>query len=323
MDPDREPLPDDVEPMLAKPGGLPDGDGWAFEIKWDGVRALAFCADGRLRLHSRRGGDITPRYPELEPLGRALGARQALLDGEIVAFGADGRPSFERLQRRMHLTDAGLVRRLAQSEPVVYAIFDVLHLQGHSLLELRYEQRRTLLDALALAGPAWQVPAYHRGDGAALLAATRAQRLEGVVAKRLDSPYRPGSRSGAWLKVKNVRTADVVVGGWLPGEGQRAGRLGALVTGVHRDGELRYAGRVGSGFTQAELDRVARLLAPLARADTPFSGTQPPKATHFVEPRLVAVVEYGELTASGTLRHPRYKGLRDDVLAADVGPPDA
>jgi bifunctional non-homologous end joining protein LigD len=251
-----------------------------------------------------------------------LGSHEAVLDGEVVAFGEDGRPSFERLQRRMHLTAEGQVRRLSQSEPVVYLIFDLLFLDGRSLLALPYGERRAALAELQLAGPAWQAPAHHVGDGAALLEASRAQRLEGIVAKRLDSPYLPGKRTSAWVKVKNVRRADVVIGAWLPGDGGRSGRIGALAMGTYADGELRYAGRVGTGFTEAELSRLAGLLAPLARETSPFSGNQPPRTARFVEPRLVASVDYTELTRIGTLRQPSYKGLRDDIDATDVGPPE-
>jgi bifunctional non-homologous end joining protein LigD len=317
-DPDREPMPESLQPMLAKAGPLPAGDEWAYEIKWDGVRAIGYVEGGRLRLESRNAKNITPRYPELRPLGRALGTHEAILDGEIVAFGEDGRPSFERLQGRMHLTSESQVRRLSQSQPVAYVIFDLLHLDGRSLLALPYSERRERLAALELGGPTWQVPAYHQGDGQALLEASRAQRLEGIVAKRLDCPYSPGRRSSGWVKVKNVRRTEVVIGGWLTGDGGRAGRLGALVMGAYDDGELRYVGRVGTGFTDAELARVQALLEPLERPTSPFAAGRPPKLTRFVEPRLVATVEYTEATRIGTLRHPSYKGLRDDVDPLEV-----
>src|SRR3954447_2476424 len=263
-DPDREPMPERIEPMLAGTGDLPAGDNWAFEVKWDGVRAIAYADGGRLRLPSRRTTSITARYPELRELGRAVGAHEAVLDGEVVAFDEGGRPSFQLLQRRMHLTSESLVRRLAQSVPVVYIIFDLLFLDGRSTLELTYEQRRKLLLELNLNGPAGQTPAHHVGEGGALLAASRAQGLEGIVAKRLDCPYTPGRRSSGWIKVKNVHRASLVVGGWLPGEGGRTGRLGALCVGFYEDGELRYAGRVGTGFTESELLRLRRRLAPPA-----------------------------------------------------------
>jgi bifunctional non-homologous end joining protein LigD len=318
-DPDREPMPEDVKPMLARSGPLLPEDGrWAYEIKWDGVRAIGYAEGGRLRLASRNGRDITPRYPELRALGRALGAREAVLDGEVVAFDADGRPSFQRLQGRMHLTGEHAVRRLAEREPVTYVIFDLLFLDGHSLMALPYAERRERLAALQLAGPTWQTPAHHVGDGAALLQATGAQGLEGVLAKRLDSPYAPGRRSQGWVKVKNYRRADVVIGGWLPGEGNRAGRIGALLVGYREGEELRYAGRVGTGFTQAELERLQARLAPLERPTSPFAGRRPPRNAHFVEPELVCTVEYSEWTQARTLRQPSYKGLRDDVDPEDV-----
>jgi bifunctional non-homologous end joining protein LigD len=323
-DPDREPMPENVAPMLATSGDLPEGDHWAYEIKWDGVRAIGYADGGRLRLASRRANSITARYPELRELGRALGTHEAVIDGEVVAFDDSGRPSFQRLQRRMHLTSEAQVRRMSASDPVVYVIFDLLFLDGRSLMARTYEERRARLRELDLNGPAWQTPAHHVGDGAALLAASRAQGLEGIVAKRLDCPYTPGRRTHAWIKVKNVRRADVVVGGWVEGEGGRSGRLGALAVGWYDDaGALHYGGRVGSGFTEAELKRVGRLLEPLAREATPFTaGPTPPKEVHFVAPELVAAVDYGDITDTGTLRHPRYKGLRDDLDPRDVRYPE-
>jgi bifunctional non-homologous end joining protein LigD len=318
-DPAREPMPEQLEPMLARTGPLPgDDEHWAYEIKWDGVRAIAFVQGGRLVLQARSGRDVTARYPELRPLAAALAGREVVLDGEVVAF--DGaRPSFQKLQGRMHLTSEHAVRRLARDDPVHYIAFDLLYLDGRSLLPLPYTERRAALAERQLAGPTWQAPAHHVGDGAALLELTRAQELEGVIAKRLDSPYLPGKRTSAWVKVKNICSTDVVVGGWLPGEGGRSGRLGAFVIGIpDDDGELRYAGRVGTGFTEAELVRLGAMLEPLARPDSPFAGRQPPKETRFVEPRLVARVDYTERTRAGTLRHPSYKGLRDDVAPEDV-----
>jgi len=314
QDPDREPMPDQIKPMLARTGELPvDDHKWAYEIKWDGVRGIAYADGGRLRLEARSGRDITPRYPELRELGRALAGRQAVLDGEVVAFDADGRPSFQKLQGRMHLTSEHAVRRLSQSDPVHYVIFDVLWLDGHSLMALPYTERRERLVELGLNGPTWRTPANHVGDGAAMLQASQAQGLEGIIAKRLDCPYTPGRRSPTWVKVKNVRETDVVVGGWLPGEGKRSGRLGALLVGFYEDGELKYAGRVGTGFDEAELARLGRLLGDLERDSTPFAGRQPPREARFVEPVLIAHVGYGEWTQTRTLRHPRYLGLRDDI----------
>jgi bifunctional non-homologous end joining protein LigD len=316
-------LPESVEPMLARLSTMPpDEERWAFEVKWDGVRAIARSEPGRLRFVTRNGNDVSAAYPELRALNRALGSQSALLDGEIVAFDEHGRPSFQALQSRIHLRGESAVRRRAAETPVTYAIFDLLWLDGHSLMELPYVERRERLAALQLDGEHWRVPRYHSGagEGTALLAATREQGLEGVVAKRLDSRYAPGRRDGSWLKVKHSRRQELVIGGWTEGRRARAKRLGALELGVNdRDsGELRYAGRVGTGFDEAELERLARLLAPLAREDSPFSGRQPAKGAHFVEPRLVCEVEFGEWTRDGRLRHPRYLGLRDDKAARDV-----
>ena len=320
LDPGREPMPKQLKPMLATLSSrLPsDQDAWAYEIKWDGVRAIAFVQGGRLRLQARTGRDVTPRYPEVRPIAEALAGREVILDGEVVAF--DGaRPSFQKLQSRMHLTSEHAVRRLAREDPVQYIAFDLLYLDGRSLMDLRYDERRAKLAELELQGPTWQAPAHHVGDGAALLEATRAQQLEGVIAKRLDCPYYPGRRTSGWVKVKNIGTTDVVIGGWLPGEGNRTGRLGALVIGIpDEEGVLRYAGRVGTGFNQAELVRLGGILESLATTESPFVGRQPPKLTRFVEPRLVARIEFTERTQGGTLRQPSYKGLRDDVAPEDV-----
>jgi bifunctional non-homologous end joining protein LigD len=314
--PGVEPMPERIEPMRATTGDLPQRDGdYAYEIKWDGIRAVAAIDHGHLELTGRNGTDYAPRYPELRPLGGALGATRAILDGEIVAFDGDGRPSFERLQTRMHLASEAAAKRRSRDVPVVYVAFDLLWLDGRSTLGLSYADRRRLLTALELEGPHWRVPAHHEGDGAALLAATREQGLEGVIAKRRDSTYEPARRSGAWIKVKNTLRQEVVVGGWSPGEGRREGGLGALCAGVHDagGGTLRYVGKVGTGFTDEMLAVVEAKLAALRRPDSPFTGRQPPRGTVFVEPRLVADVEFREWTRTGTLRAPSFKGLRDDV----------
>ena len=177
--------------MLARPGELPrDEEKWGFEVKWDGIRTVAFLDHGHISLQGRNFTDFTPRYPEVRALARELGARRVILDGEIVAFDAEGRPSFERLQTRMHLASDSAVRRRARDTPVTYVAFDLLYLDGHSTLTLTYEQRRELLETLELEGPAWRAPSYHRGEGKALLDATRELGIEGIVAKRLDSTYR-------------------------------------------------------------------------------------------------------------------------------------
>jgi bifunctional non-homologous end joining protein LigD len=312
-DTDREPMPDRVAPMLARAGTLPaDDDRWAYEVKWDGVRAIALSEPGRIRFESRNHNDISAAYPELKALNRALSSHRAILDGEIVLFDADGRPSFGRLQSRMHVRSESQARRLAKEAPVVFVVFDLLWLDGHTLMALPYAERRERLRELRLEGPHWQTPEHVAGDGAAVLEASRRSGLEGIIAKRLDSPYEPGRRSPCWLKIKNVRREDVVIGGWLPGEGRRRDRIGALLVGVEDDGALRYAGRVGTGFTERELDRLRGELPE--RDSSPFTkGAEPPRGAVFVEPTRVAEVEFTEWTSDGMLRHPSYKGLREEA----------
>ncbi|TML02890.1 MAG: DNA ligase D [Actinobacteria bacterium] len=319
-DPDREPMPEQVLPMLARAGGLPrDDERWGYEIKWDGVRAITFSEPGRMRLQARSGTDITGRYPELARLNRALSSHAAILDGEIVAFGPDGRPSFEALQRRMHVTAESSVRRLAKALPVTYMIFDLLWLDGHSLMPLPYAQRRERLAELALDGDRWHAPEHVVGSGAEVLAVSAGQGLEGVIAKRLDCPYEPGRRSTCWIKIKNVQREELPICGWLPGEGRRRDRIGALIVGKRDEaGKLRYAGRVGTGFTESELDRLRDLLVPLETKASAFEdGPSPPKEAIFVEPRHHASVEFLEWTREGVLRAPSYKGLVDPVVIRD------
>jgi bifunctional non-homologous end joining protein LigD len=313
-DPGREPMPSGLVPMLARAGDLPaDQSAWSFEVKWDGIRALAYVQPGRLRLESRAGNEITDGYPELRGLVTELGMRDAVLDGEIVAFDEQGRPSFERLQKRMHVTSPAAIRRLAASTPVIYAAFDLLYLDGHSLMARPYSERRAALEGLGASARAWRVPAVHPGRGAQLLEATRLQGLEGIVAKRLDSRYESARRTGAWVKIKNIRRQELVIGGWLPGEGRRTERIGALLMGYYEGDAFRYAGRVGTGFTDKTLAALARLLGPLRQDATPFSaGPKLPREAVFVQPSVVAEVEFREWTREGVMRAPSYKGLRED-----------
>ncbi len=322
-DPHRQAMPSKIAPMLSRSGELPKDDAqWAFEIKWDGVRALAYSRPRQLRLESRTLKDITDRYPELNGLGAALSSHEAVLDGEIVAFDENGRPSFAALQGRMHTPTKAQAIRQARTQPVTYVIFDLLWLDGHSLLEQPYQARRELLDAMELKGAHWQTPEYAVGHGAALLAASAEQGLEGIVAKRLDSPYLPGARSGHWVKIKTVQRQEFVVGGWLPGKGKRRGSIGALLLGVRELRQLRYVGRVGSGFDDSDLERLAELLGPLERERSPFDsdggGEQPPREAVFCEPQVVVEVKFAHWTAGGALRHPVFLGLRGDKPAGDV-----
>lgn len=303
--------------MLATLGSLPPTASdrlWAYEMKWDGVRTLARIDGGRLGLRSRNDIDMTVAYPELLPLADRLAGRQALLDGEIVCFDEAGRPSFRRLQKRMHVTSAAVAGQLSVSDPAILLVFDLLYLDGRSLLRVPYSARRELLDELALSGPAWQTPPAFTGNGAQAVQTSQEQRLEGVVAKRLSSLYTPGRRSPDWIKVKNFSTQEVLIGGWRPGAGRREGMIGALLLGLPGDDGLGYIGKVGTGFTDAALVDLARRLRPHHRASNPFRDIPSieTRDAHWVEPVLVGEVAFGEWTSDGRLRHPAWRGLRPD-----------
>ncbi|MEP6852935.1 MAG: non-homologous end-joining DNA ligase [bacterium] len=315
-------MPELIAPMLATPGTLPpagqDGQ-WAFEMKWDGVRAVVYLARGKVEIRSRIGRDVTVSYPELRGLADAVG--DAVLDGEIVALDDSGVPSFGVLQQRMHVADAKEARRLAGAVPAVFLAFDVLGVGGETVLQRPWSDRRELLDQIGLSGGAWQTPPVFHGGGAEALAASRAQRLEGVVAKRTAAPYQPGARSRDWVKVKHIRMQEVVVGGWKRGQGRRSGTVGSLLIGVPGSGGLQYAGHVGTGFSDAALGRLSRQLAELAREESPFVTAMARADTrdaHWVEPVLVGEVAFTEWTSDGRLRHPAWRGLRSDKRPGDV-----
>jgi bifunctional non-homologous end joining protein LigD len=253
-------------------------------------------------------------------LGEQLGDTPMLLDGEIVALDREGRSSFATLQKRMHVNDPAAARRLAQDDPTVLMIFDVLHLDGRSAVSLPYADRRTVLEGLQLVGPSWQTPALVEGTAQQAVRLSVAEGLEGIVAKRRDSRYRPGRRSPDWIKLKNIRTQEVVIGGWRPGAGTRAGTIGSLLMGLPGPGGLHYIGRVGTGFSTAILADLVRRLATLRRATSPFVDVPRADAldAHWVTPDLVAEVVFAEWTPDGKLRHPAWRGLRPDKTPDQV-----
>ncbi|HKH88948.1 MAG TPA: non-homologous end-joining DNA ligase [Acidimicrobiales bacterium] len=306
-----------IAPMLAMAGSLPaDDEAWAFEFKWDGIRAIAYVDRDGTRFMSRNDNDLTGSFPVLQPRYGVGGSRAAVLDGEIVAFDEDGRPSFQRLQRRSSSPEG--------QPPIAYVVFDVLRLDGTWLLEMPYAERRETLERLDLEGVAgsWTVAPRFPGPGSDVLAATRSGGLEGVVAKRLDSRYLPGRRSPLWTKVKNVRTQQIVVGGWIPGEGHRSGRIGSLMMGIpDGSGGLAYVGQVGSGFGEEVLRGLAERLAPDIVDRSPFTSPVPTSVTRqatWLAPRVVGEVEFAEWTHAGRLRQPVWRGLRPDKSPAGV-----
>lgn len=306
--------------MLATPGQLPRGSAdWATEMKWDGVRAIAYLRGSAVRLVSRNDRDVTASYPEVQALTGAVG-QDAVLDGEIVAMDDAGRPDFERLQSRMHVTELARVRILRASVPVCYLLFDLLAIGGRRMLQLPYARRRELLERLEVQGESLVVPPAFRGEPADAFAASRQSGLEGVVCKRLDSAYTPGRRSASWIKVKHQRTQEVVIVGWEPGEGRRAGEIGALLLGVHVGGALRYAGQVGTGFSDRALADLRARLTPLQIAEPAVEGVprEHARSARWVRPELVGEVVFVQWTQEARLRHPSWRGLRPDKLAADV-----
>jgi bifunctional non-homologous end joining protein LigD len=316
-----DPMPESLRPMLATAGLLPKDDaGWAYEVKWDGVRAILYVEGGRVRAFSRNDLDVTSSFPELAEVGKHLGMTTCVLDGEIVALDDDGRPSFARLQRRLHVRDGRDARRRAAADPVTFVAFDVLYLDGRLRIDESYDDRRTLLESLDLSGPGFITTESFRGvAGADVQAGTVANGLEGVVAKRQDSPYRPGRRSPDWVKVKSTLTQEVLVGGWTDGQGERAGDLGALLLGIPTSTGLRYVGKVGTGFSEQARRELLGELRPLATPESPFDDPLPKgEAHHFVRPTLVGEVGYSDRTPAGRLRHPTWRGLRIDKSPQEV-----
>lgn len=299
----------DLAPMLATLRPVRDlrAGQYAFEGKYDGYRMLVEVYQGRLRLQSRNGRDVTAEFPQLQSLAHTLADHHVILDGEVVALDAHGVPSFEQIQNR-----AGA--------RIQFWAFDILYLDGRSLLRVKYRDRRRLLETLS-AGTGLLVPALLDGDGAQALAYSRQRRWEGVVAKKWESTYQPGRRSAAWIKDKNWNTLEAVIGGWRAGEGGRSGAIGSLLLGIPDGAALRFIGRVGTGFSDKELAGLTAVLAPLRTEVSPFDpplSRQEARGVTYVRPELVGEVRYGELTSEGRLRHSSWRGLRADKTPAEV-----
>lgn len=320
---------------------LPSSPDWAYEMKWDGVRAVCYLAGGRAKILSRRGRDVTTSYPEIAEALAEVNVHDAVLDGEIVAPDENGRPSFARLQQRMNLgkpADIALARKAA---PVQLVVFDLVHRDGRSLVKCRYRQRRTGLEELTAGADGVrlsdqvgriQIPPVFEGDLSSALDASQTLGLEGVVAKRVDSVYQAGSRGRTWLKIKNVSTQEVVIAGWRTGQGRRSDTVGSLLMAVPTGKTpadqsstdptmLRYAGRVGTGFSDAELDRLHRQFAEVATDHIPITDvpTLDARDAHWIEPVWVGEVTYAEWTTDHRLRSPVWRGWRPDKSPADVG----
>lgn len=306
----RKGPPQTIKPMKATLEDHVPGDEWHCEVKWDGYRAIAFC-DGGFRLQGKRLNEITADFPELTGLGESRDAAGTILDGELVVFDEEGRPDFQLMQSRRE-------RNLSAS----FVIFDLLWSGGEDLRGLPYEARRERLESLALAGEGWFTPERLDGDPEESLAATAALGLEGIVLKRPGSPYVEGARSRHWLKLKNVKRQEFLVGGWLPGKGHRSSSFGALLLGYRDpDGAIRFAGRVGTGFDDRLLTQIHRKLIELERDTSPFhpDDREPiPRDARWVDPELVAEVRFTQWTREGRLRNPAFLGLRPDADPAKV-----
>ena len=318
-------FPEQVEPMLATltdAAHFGDESGWAFEMKWDGVRAVAYLAAGRVKLLSRKGRDDTKAYFDVADALPKINAKTAILDGEVVVTDAAGRPNFGLLQHRINLTKPADIERTAKTYPAQLMLFDILELNGQSLIKKTYQERREILENLIPPEPGSriQVPPIFEGDLRAALETADQLRLEGVVAKRRNSIYQPGRRTHIWLKIKLHRAQEVVIGGWREGQGRRGGGVGSLLMGLPTEAGLHYVGRVGSGFNDRQLDDIQAKLEKLMRKTSPFIDVprEDARDAHWVTPSLVGEVTYGELTEPGRLRHPVWRGLRPDKSPDEV-----
>ncbi|PRI10007.1 ATP-dependent DNA ligase [Leucobacter massiliensis] len=318
----REPL----APMLAErgaPRALPrlDGAEWAFEMKWDGIRALAHIDGERCALRSRTGGELTASYPELAGLPRVVNAERAVLDGEIVSIGEDGAPSFSRLQARFGVTGGAELERARRAAPAAYFVFDVLSLDGRDCRALPFRQRRELLEELveAEAGVPVALPELFDGSAEEAAEACRELRLEGIMAKRWASPYRSGVRSPDWRKFPFLDAREFTVIGWRESASEPRG-LASLLLAERQDGAWRYAGRVGTGFSAAQRRAIRERLAPLAcdgpAAEVPAEAR---REAHWVRPEVVCEVETKGLTGSGSVRQAVWRGGRPDKRPGEAG----
>jgi bifunctional non-homologous end joining protein LigD len=316
-------------PMLASlgsEGSITADERWVFEMKWDGIRALVDIdrdRDVAVTLTSRNGNDLTAAYPELVAIADAVSGDRVIVDGEIVALDRNGRPDFGLLQKRMNLQGAADIERARREVPVRFVAFDLLAVDGRSLLGDGYDARRAALESTVSPTSVVQLPPVFDGDESTVddaMDASRALALEGVVAKKRGSTYAPGRRSGAWVKLKHHSTQEVVIGGWKPGRGRREGGLGSLLLGIPGEGGLVYVGKVGTGFGDRELDEIARRLAPLARDSSPFAEITRAESldAQWVDPELVGEVEFAEWTSTGRLRQPSWRGWRTDKSPTDV-----
>ena len=311
-------MPRLVKPMLAslRHEFPADEEDYGWELKWDGLRAVAYVSGGAVRLVSRNEKEMAGSYPELAVLAARVRAPM-ILDGEIVAL-HDERPDFGLLQSRMHVLRPD--DRLVADVPVHYYVFDVLY-QGQDVLIGRpYTERRARLEDLGLDSGPFRTPPWHRGGGDKVLAESITKGLEGVVGKPLSSAYHAGQRRD-WIKIKNVKQQEVIICGWAPGEGRRADLIGSLLLGVYDGDRLRYVGHVGTGFTDAMLADLAEQLRPLGRESSPFGTKIPSQAArgaHWTEPSLVGEVSFAEWTSDGILRQPSWRGLRIDKEPAEV-----
>jgi bifunctional non-homologous end joining protein LigD len=310
--------------MLASPGDLPAADdAWAYEPKWDGIRSITrLDGNGGLASSSRNNQDLSAMFPELAVLPDLLGKTDATLDGELVALDDEGIPRFGLLQARLNLTAAAVIARRVDEVPASYIVFDVLHLNGSPLLDATYDERRSLLEALDLEADGVTTSAAYRDvTGADVFSAASSRGLEGVVAKRRASHYQPGSRSRDWIKIKAMRDQEVVIGGWLPGQGHLQGTFGALLLGIPSANGLTYVGKVGTGFNDRARSALLDQLAADSTDTSPFTTLIEAKdrtSARYVAPRIVGEVRYGEWTRDGRLRHPSWRGVRPDKEPRDV-----